>query len=417
MAMPTVCQCLHPLHSGCEFDSTRCWRSLLSNLRKLSLDNVAFPLPALQPIATRLRSLDISDSRLRGSADGFLSAGWTALDFLRLGLSWVEDDVLTAVNLPALKTLDILSFEHQGGTLELDQLCCPQLRNLTFLLHSNGSVRVSEGGRQCCSLLNVPRLENLVLRHFPQAKRTDLGLPASLQHWTVQDTSGGTGTDLAWVLLEAVKCIRSGAKLRSLTCTNTSPPSYPEGVPWGASSVAHYRDLGQQLRGLKDLSVCSRAPTILSAVGAVACAAPDLTRLQFRAGGHPDDMQLTLVSSASLKSITGRFELYSYEGPPPPVVLTFLHGCTQLRDVRLRVQFFDSMPEEGTSVKIRCHCTSQDCILPLDACAGLDEVDVQFLPMPPSPRGLQAYTVIYTYHAAGPKQGLKWSHAVMPGVL
>ena len=359
----------------------------------------------------------ISGSRLRGSAAGFLSAGWTALEHLSFSVSWVEDDVLTAVNLPALKTLDIISFDHQGGTLELDQLCCPQLRKLVFLLHGNGSVRVSEGGRQCCSLLNLPRLASLVLRHFPNSTRVDLGLPASLEHWTVQDTSGGTGTDLAWVLLEALKCIRSGAKLRSLTCTNTSPSSYPEGMGWGASSVAYYRDLGGHLRGLQDLFVHGKAWTLLNAIGALACSAPNLTRLQFRVGGHPDDMELPPVSSASLKSITGRFELHSYEGPPPTVVLTFLPGCTQLHDVRVRVQLFDRVPKEGTSVKIRCHCSTRDSITPVDACAGLDGVGVQFLPMPPSPQGVQAYTVIYTYHAAGPEQAVKWGHVVMPGVL
>ena len=55
--------------------------------------------------------------------------------------------------------------------------------------------------------------------------------------------------------------------------------------------------------------------------------------------------------------------------------------------------------------------------MPLDACAGLEEVGVRFLPMPPSSQGVQAYTVIFTCHAAGPEQALKWGHVVMPGVL
>ena len=47
--------------------------SLLSNLRELTLDNVNVSLPALQPVATRLRELDIYGSCLKGSADGFLT--------------------------------------------------------------------------------------------------------------------------------------------------------------------------------------------------------------------------------------------------------------------------------------------------------------------------------------------------------
>ena len=396
-------------------DSGVCSLSVLFNLRKLSLDSVAFSLAALQPVATRLQSLEITNTRLRGSADGFLRAGWTALCYLRFRSSRVVDDILTAVYLPALEALDVISFQHKGGILQQDQLCLPQLCKLTFLLHSS-QMRVSEGGRQSCSFLNLPRLASLVLPYFPEF-RIDLDLPASLEHLTLQDFAGGEDIDLKQLLLEVIKGIKSGARLCSLTCAGTAPSHHPEGMPWGASSVAYYRDLGEQLRGLKSLLVCGRAWTLLSAVGAVACSAPDLTHLQFRVNGHPhpDVMELPPVSSASLESITVGFELFSWHrGPPPPVVLTILPGCTQLRDVR--VQFYYNTPKEGTSVKIRCHCTSQRCIIPLDA-AGLEEVGVRFLQMPLSSQGVQTYTVICTCQAAGPEQGLRWGHLVMPGVL
>ena len=136
-----------------------CCRSLLSNLRLLSLDKVAFPLPALQPIATRLQSLEVLDSFLEGSADGFLTAAWTALTALRLDDSEVVDDVLTALNLPALEALRIMDFEHQGGVLQPDQLCCPQLCSLAFQLDS--SLAAPEVSRQCQSLLSLPRLTAL----------------------------------------------------------------------------------------------------------------------------------------------------------------------------------------------------------------------------------------------------------------
>ena len=253
----------------------------------------------------------------------------------------------------------------------------------------------------------------------------DLGLPASLTRLTVQYVSVTGMADLEWVLHEAAKCIRGGAQLRSLTYTkiNSSYPE-PEGVPWGASSDAHYQKLGEQLSSVKDLSVCGSGPTLLSAIGAVACSAPSLIRLKlYNEGRH--GMELPPICSASLSSITGLYNLNPH-APPPPVILTFLPGCTQLRDVR--VQFYDR-PGEGASVNIRCHCNSQSCIVPFEGRAeftdewplyvrpGLEEVGVRFLPAPASPQGAQPYTVLFTWHAAGPEQAPKWDHVVIPVVL
>ena len=93
-----------------------CWRSLLSNLRTLSLDTVLFQLPALQPVATRLQRLDIAHSGLLGSADGFF-AGWTALTSLSLHCSWLRDNALTTLRLPALKVLHAINFIKSGERL------------------------------------------------------------------------------------------------------------------------------------------------------------------------------------------------------------------------------------------------------------------------------------------------------------
>jgi hypothetical protein len=381
-------------------------------------------LPSLQPVATRLQSLCIEDIRLEGSADGFLGASWSALTSLLIASTWVSDDVLTAINLPALKSLDIEDFEFGSNldTLQPHQMCCPQLSSLAFNTEWP-KAQAGEGARQCCSLVHLPLLASVIVTFVNQKAPMDLGLPASLEHLTVRQRFGDGTVDLKWLLLEAMKCIRSGAQLQSLTCANASPSCHPEGVPWGASSVEHYSQLGGQLRGLKALSVFGRATTLLSATAAVACSAPDLTRLEFRVEDMRLDFTLPPICSASLQSITGRFNLEGHRVPAATVILTILPGCTELRDVH--VQFYRSLyascdrPEvvEGTSVKIRCHCTSQSCIKPLDASAGLGEVGMHFLPMPPSSQGVQAYTVNFTCHAAGPEEPLKWGHVVMPGVL
>ena len=251
-----------------------------------------------------------------------------------------------------------------------------------------------------------------------------LRLPASLTRPTVQDDS--FNADLEWVLLEAANCIRGGTQLRTLAHINLMASRYDKGRPWGASSNAHHRELGEQLSGLKDLAVYDNVPTTLSAIDAVACSAPSLTRLTFAIYG-PHGMVLPPICSASLKRITGQCLSVGHSVLPQPVILTFLAECTQLREVH--VQFRDT-PDEGASVKIRCHCTSQRCIVPYEGHAevltdepawrwraGMEEVGVRFLPTPASPQGVQPYTVMFTRHAAGPEQGPKWGHVVMPGVL
>ena len=234
----------------------------------------------LQPVATRLQYLELLNSCLRGSADGFLTAGWTALNDLSLDGSLVKDDVLTSLNLPALERLSITDFEHRGGVLQIDQLCCPQISSPEFQLESS-LARTCEGDRRCCSLLHLPQLAKLEVVHRSSQRTMDLGLPASLKHLHVRNLFGEAVVGLDWVLHEAAKCIRGGAQLRSLNCERTVASSHPEGMPWGASSLAHYRDLGAQLGGLKALYVYGRGKRLLSAIGAVACSAPALTHLKF----------------------------------------------------------------------------------------------------------------------------------------
>ena len=109
----------------------------------------------------RLHSLNTENSHLLGSADGFLSSGWTALTSLRLDGSRIEDDVLTALNLQALEALSTNGFQHRGGALQPDQLCCPQLRSLAFQLDSSP---MKEGSRRCYSLLSLVRLATLIIK-------------------------------------------------------------------------------------------------------------------------------------------------------------------------------------------------------------------------------------------------------------
>ena len=236
-------------------------------MRKLSLSLITIQLPALQPVATRLHSLNIKWSDLLGSADGFLSVGWTALTSLDINSSRVTDGVLRALHLPALKLLRINTFpDHRDEWLQPDQLCCPQLCSLA--LQANCSLpQADEGSRQCCSLLHLTRLTALTVKYHSGQGALDLALPASLMRLTVFDMSGSTKADLRWALLDAAKCIEGGAQLRSLTCTSYVSSSHPEGMPWGASSISHYKELGGQLLGLTDLSVHGKGPTLPSALG------------------------------------------------------------------------------------------------------------------------------------------------------
>ena len=393
----------------------------------MSLDSLPLQLPALQPVATRLQSLELLRCRLQGSAGGFLTAGWTALTSLSLIGSDVEDDVLTPLSLPALEVLSIYGFRHRGRVLRPDQLCCPLLCCLDLLLDSN-LAQGSEGSRQCCSLLSLARLTTLTMYQIPHPAEVDL--PASLTRLIMQDSEAHTIAVLEWMLLQAAKCIRGGAQLRSLTCACCMSSS-EDVVEWGPSSNAHYRELGEQLSGLTDLRVVGTGPLFLSAIGAVASAAPSLTRLTYIHTDHvPNDTALPPICSASLKCITVRHRLLHRSVPHPQAILTFLSGCSQLRD--LRVQFCNR-PNEGASVKIRCHCNSQRCIVPFEGRAeklidelswpllpllgGQEEVGVRFIPMPASPQAVQPYTVLFTCHMAGREQAPKWGHIVMAGLL
>ena len=409
------------------------FRSLLTNLRELTLDNVAISLPALQPVAPQLRELDIFGSCLQGSAAGFLTEGWTALTSLRLTHTHMESATLTAaLELPALEELDITGFEHQGGVLQLDQLTgsCPNIRGLVFEFSS--SMARGREGRGPCSLLKLGQLADLcILTEFdPVPADLDFDLPASLAEFTLEAV-GNHVADLFWVLREAVRCIRGGAQLRTLSCHQADAPLQP--ARWGASLDEQYRRLGGQLSTLRELEVWGSTEDLLRALGAVVSSAPHLSCVKVTITEWLPRMELYPISSASLQSITVTIDEPSSHcdtTPPPPVVLAFLPGCTRLQHVC--VHFVGDLVE-STAVKIRCHPCSPSSILPVDvharaadrwchscghgdACC-VTEVGVQFLPGPPSPPGVQGYTVLCECHAIGPQQPLVWDHAVMPGLL
>ena len=217
--------------------------------------------------------------------------------------------------------------------------------------------------------MSLARLTTLDIWNSSHLATIDLALPASLTRLTVRDDSADEIANLGWALLEAAKCIRGGAQLRSLAYTNVTEPSHPEGVQWGASLDARYTELGGQLIGLTDLAVYGEGPAFPSAIGSIACSAPSLTRLTFyHTDQMPNGMVLPPICSSSLKSITGLCWLTDRTVPPPPVILTILSGCTQLRDVRVQCA---GTSMEGASVKIRCHCNSQRCIVPFEGRAEL----------------------------------------------
>ena len=160
-------------------------RRMLSNLRKLTLDSVVLPLPALQPAAARLQELELRYSRFQGSADGFLTRGWTALTSLTLTHIRMENATLTAaLELPALETVCLGTVTgHRGRELLVDQLTgsCPQVSRLEFQLRED-LTQASEAGRQSYRLGNLTRLADLrVLDWSHQAHvDVDLDLPPSL---------------------------------------------------------------------------------------------------------------------------------------------------------------------------------------------------------------------------------------------
>ena len=439
---PCPCFAMAKYHAGwTDANAALRFHSLLSNLRELTVESIAITLPALQPVAARLRALDIFGSRLQGSSDGFLTKGWTALTSLRLTHTHMENAALTAVlELPALEEVDITGFWHQGasrdqgGVLQLDQLpgSCPNIRGLTFEFSSDMALG-TEGRGPCCSFLKLGRLANLCMyTEFDLVPaHLDIDLPASLAGFTVE-AGGDDAADLFWVLREAMKCIRGGAQLRTLSCQDAD--AFLQPAQWGASLHEQYRRLGGQLSTLSELEVWGGTEPLLRALGAVVSSEPHLSCVKVTITRWPPHMELSPICSAGLKSIIVTVDRPSYRRPPPTVVLTFMPGCTRLQHVCVELA---GVAVESTEVKIRCHPCSRSCILPVDAHARLadrwyhrrrygdackvTEVGVQFLPGPPSPvgapPGVHGYTVQYACHATGHQQPLKWGHVVMPGLL
>ena len=308
---------LLPCHShvsiqdGTDDDAALRFCSLLSKLRELSLSRVAVPMPTLQPVATRLRELSLTSSCLQGSADGFLTRGWTALTTLCLAWAHAETATMTAaLELPALKELIITGFRHQGGVLHLDQLTgsCPNIRRLRFQLDSD-LARGREGSGPCCSLLKLGRLTDLYIcaEEEPSHANLDLDLPVSLTDLEVD--GAGTGdhlVDVFWPLSEAAKCIRRGGNLRKVTCGFAEARVQP--AQWGASLDEQYWRLGGQLSSLAELSVwgCNGQEPLLCALSAVMSSAPSLTfvTLDISILKWQPHIELPPICSASLTSTT-----------------------------------------------------------------------------------------------------------------
>ena len=405
--------------------------SLLTSLRKLTLYNVAVSLPALQPVASRLHELDIFGSRLQDSADGFLTRGWTALTMLSLTCTHMESANMTAaLELAALEELDIIRFRHQGGGLQLEQLTgsCPNIKELRLQLDSD-MARGIEGRAPCCSLLKLGRLTDLYVsieeEQLPCS--LDLDLPASLTLFVVEGTEYGVMVDFFWALSEAAKCIRSGAQLRRLSCYPAHACLQP--AQWAASLDEQYRRLGGQLSSLRELEVWGDTQRLLNALFAVVSSAPHLTFVNLTIMEWQSGMELPPICSASLESISVTAHDSSGEVPIPPLVLTFLPGCTRLQKALVRLP--NGLTTEGTAVKIRCHCGSPTSVVPMDvhacaaehrrvhgyACSFFSAVGVHFLPGSASLQGAPSYTVLHSCHAAGPQQPLTWGHVVMPGIV
>ena len=340
-----------------------CSCSLLSNLRELTLQNVTVSLPALQPVATRLRELDLFESCLQGSADGFLTRGWTALIALSLRTAQMEDATLTAaLELPALEKLDITGFRHQGGVLQLDQLTgsCPNITGLRLQLDSN-SGRATQGSGPCCTLLQLGRLADLHIKTEAIHPNVDLELPSSLTVFMVEGPEARNGlVDFSWVLKEAISCIRRGAQLRRLLCCQ--PEAYLQPMQWGLDLDQQYRRLGGQLSSLQELGLWGGTERLLSALGAVVSSAPHLTSVKIIVTERLPRLEFSPMCSASLQNITVTLVHPANSAPPPPVVLTFLAGCTRLQHVFVQ---HSGVLTEGTAVKIRCHPCLPQCIVPM----------------------------------------------------
>ena len=417
-ALLLLCQTRDGTHAVTDGDAALCFSRLLSNLRNLTLGRVAISLPALQQVATQLHELNVSDSHLQGSADGFLTKGWTALTSLSLTHTFMENATLTAaLQLPALEDVHICMFTgHQGGELQLDQLTgsCPHVSRMEFHL-SNRFHQATEASRQSCGLLNLDRLADLHIKMSPLQANLDLDLPPSLTQLKFEGYPGGNtkSVDFSWALREAVKCVGRGAQLHRLICSCAEV--YLPQAQWGASLDKRHRRLGGLLGCLRELEVWGNQEDVLSAVGAVASAAPSLVRLEIIAT-DASHVEVSPICSASLESI--RVEQRSPQRPmrlPAHVKLTLLPGCTRLQEV---VVHFPGTPVKGAGVAIRCHCCSRRCIVPEEVHAGdHSDVVVKFLHLPSSQQGVQECTILFAVQPAWHEQAPLWGHAVMPGIL
>ena len=430
-ALPCHCLCLlYSTHAKTGTKGAVRMRSLLSNLRKLSLLSVTVSLPALQPVATRLHELRMSGSRLQGSAYGFLTMGWTALTTLSLNEACMESATMTAaLELPALEDLDIAGFRHQGGVLQLDQATasCPSIRQLR--LHSD-SARDGGGTGLCRTLPKLRRLTHcsLYIGEEPLHRAdTDINLPTSLKGLTIEGPFYGKlgrsrddVLELSWVLSQAAQCIRRGAQLRSVTGIYTDACLQP--MQPGASLTEHYQQLGGTLNNLTELDVYGWTTQFFEAIGPVISAAPCLVSVNVTIALCFVRPEFSQICSASLKSMTVTVLERSYVRTPP-MVLTFTAGCTRLQEVLVHVQ-------EGVTVKIHCYAGSPECVVPIDVpfgvterwrAYGLDswpkEMGVHLLPGPLPSQGVQCYTVSYTCNVTGPQDARTWVPVVVPGFL
>ena len=207
-----------------------------------------------------------------------------------------------------------------------------------------------------------------------------------------------------------MKCVGRGAQLHKLICNCVHESLQP--AHWGASLDEQHRRLGGQLSSLRELEVLGAQDKVLSAVGAVASAAPNLARFKLVLGTRyivgvlAPRMEVLIIYSASLESIRVEWQLARRLQPlPPQLLLTLLPGCTRLQEVLVR---FTGRYIEGAAVKIRCHCCSQRCIVPEEVHAGHhSDMVVKFLHPPLSEQGVQQeYTVL---HASQEAKDEPWS--------
>ena len=419
MSSPLIylCHSHDSTQTGSNGRAALCFRSLLPNLRTLTLHGVYVSLPALQPVATRLHDLFLSSSRLYGSADGFLTKGWTALTSLCLNHTQLENATVTAaLQLPALEDVMICRFTgHRGGELQLDQLTgsCPQVSRLEFQLGAS-LAQATETSRQSCRLLNLTRLADLHVTNCPDLQVLPLSLtqdlPLDLPSSLTQLKFGGSviggsySVNFFWALQVAVKCVRRGAQLHKLICNCVEQSLQP--AEWGASLDVQHRRLGGQLGSLRELEVWGAQKQVLNAVGAIASAAPSLARLvlvlapRVISGVLAPRVEVSPICSASLESIRVEWQVDRRLEPPPSLVLlTFLPGCTRLQEV---VVHFAGRYIKGAAIKIRCHCCSQRCIVPEEVHAGHhSDMIIMFLHPPLSEQGVQQeYTVLHASQEA-----------------